>query len=153
MESILDTIKQLLGIPEDDDSFDTDVKVNINAAIFTLSQIGIGPSNGYIVESNTQMWNDYIGSSLINLEGVKNYIYLKTKSMANDIIWFSLDSGVKPGLDIVVTFVVFLATSMLLSISFSIVLSSYQFLKCLSNGFRQFTTSHYCYPLSKLLIL
>ena len=79
MESILDTIKQLLGIPTDDDSFDTDVKVNINAAIFTLSQIGIGPSNGYIVTSNTQMWNDYIGSSLINLEGVKNYIYLKTK--------------------------------------------------------------------------
>ena len=79
MESILDTIKQLLGIPADDDSFDTDVKVNINAAIFTLSQIGIGPSNGYIVTSNTQMWNDYIGSSLINLEGVKNYIYLKTK--------------------------------------------------------------------------
>ena len=79
MESILDTIKQLLGIPTDDDSFDTDVKVNINAAIFTLSQIGIGPSNGYIVTSNTQMWNDYIGASLINLEGVKNYIYLKTK--------------------------------------------------------------------------
>ena len=79
MESILDTIKQLLGIPTDDDSFDTDVKVNINAAIFALSQIGVGPSNGYIVTSNTQMWNDYIGVSLINLEGVKNYIYLKTK--------------------------------------------------------------------------
>ena len=79
MESILDTIKQLLGIPIDDDNFDTDIKVNINAAIFTLSQIGVGPINGYIVTSNTQMWNDYIGSSLINLEGVKNYIYLKTK--------------------------------------------------------------------------
>ena len=79
MESILDTIKQLLGIPTDDDSFDTDVKVNINAAIFTLSQIGIGPSNGYIVTSNTQMWNDYIGGYLINLEGFKDYIYLKTK--------------------------------------------------------------------------
>ena len=79
MESILDTIKQLLGIPIDDDSFDTDVKVNINAAIFTLSQIGIGPLNGYVVTSNTQLWTDYIGSSLINLEGVKNYIYLKTK--------------------------------------------------------------------------
>ena len=79
MESILDTIKQLLGIPTDDDSFDTDVKVNINTAIFNLSQIGVGPANGYIVTSNTQMWNDYIGASLINLEGVKNYIYLKTK--------------------------------------------------------------------------
>ena len=78
MESILDTIKQLLGIPVDDDNFDTDVKININAAIFALSQIGVGPANGYIVTSNTQMWNDYIGASLINLEGVKNYIYLKT---------------------------------------------------------------------------
>ena len=79
MESILDTIKQLLGIPIVDDSCDTDVKVDINAAIFTLSQIVVGPANGSIVASNTQMWNDYIGSSLINLEGVKNYIYLKTK--------------------------------------------------------------------------
>lgn len=79
LESILDTIKQLLGIPVDDDNFDTDVKININAAIFALSQIGVGPINGYIVTSNTQLWNDYIGTSIIKLEGVKNYIYLKTK--------------------------------------------------------------------------
>lgn len=80
MESILNTIKKLLGIDIEDDSFDTDVIVNINSAIFNLSQMGIGPRNGFIVSSIEQKWTDYIDSSItINLEGVKNYIYLKTK--------------------------------------------------------------------------
>lgn len=79
MESILDTIKQLLGIPTDDESFDTDIKIHINSATIPLAQMGIGPKNGFIVVTKDQVWNDYIGSSTINLESVKNYIYLKTK--------------------------------------------------------------------------
>jgi hypothetical protein len=79
MDSILNTIKKLLGIDAEDTSFDTDVIVNINLAIFNLSQIGIGPNNTFIVTSVDQTWSDYIGSSVVNLEGIKNYIYLKTK--------------------------------------------------------------------------
>lgn len=79
MESILDTIKQLLGIPVEDESFDTDIKVYINTVIPNIAQMGIGPKNGFIVTSNTQLWSEYIDSTLINLEGVKQYIYLKVK--------------------------------------------------------------------------
>lgn len=79
MESILDSIKQLLGIPSEDESFDTDIKVYINAITPNLAQMGIGPKNGYIVTTNTQTWSDYIDSTIINLEGVKQYIYLKVK--------------------------------------------------------------------------
>lgn len=79
MDSILDTIKKLLGIDADDDSFDVDVTIDINFAIFSLSQMGVGPKNGFIVISKDQKWSDYIDSTIINLEGVKNYLYLKTK--------------------------------------------------------------------------
>lgn len=79
MESILNTIKKLLGIDIEDDSFDTDIIIIINSIIPALSQMGIGPNNGFIVTSIHDKWSDYIVNSSINLEGVKNYLYLKTK--------------------------------------------------------------------------
>jgi hypothetical protein len=79
MDSILNTIKKLLGIDATDTSFDTDIIIGINSAIFSLSQMGIGPNNSFILTSVDQKWSDYIGNSSINLEGIKNYLYLKTK--------------------------------------------------------------------------
>lgn len=78
MDSILNTIKKLLGIDSEDSSFDIDIMVIINSIIPTLSQIGVGPSNGFIVTSTDDKWLDYINNT-INLEGVKTYIYLRTK--------------------------------------------------------------------------
>ena len=79
MDSILNTIKKMLGIDSDDTDFDVDIMIHINSITPNLSQMGIGPTNGYIVTSSEQLWSDYIDSSIINLEGVKTYIYLKTK--------------------------------------------------------------------------
>lgn len=79
MDSITNTIKQSLGIDPSDDSFDSDIILNINTAIFSLSQMGVGPSNGYIVTSIDDKWIDYINTTTINLEGIKTVIYLKTK--------------------------------------------------------------------------
>lgn len=77
--SILNDIKQLLGIPIDDDSFDTDIKIHINTITPGLGQMGIGPTNGFIVLDDDQQWSEYINSDTINLEGVKTYLYLKIK--------------------------------------------------------------------------
>lgn len=79
MDSIVNTIKKLLGIDESEDAFDLDIITHINTAIFSLSQIGVGPPNGYIVSSIEDKWTDYISQSTINLQGVKSYIHLKTK--------------------------------------------------------------------------
>ena len=78
-DSILDTIKKLIGIDSEDDSFDVDILTAINSTIPALSQMGIGPKKGYIVLSRDNTWTDYIPNQTINLEGVKTYIYLKTK--------------------------------------------------------------------------
>lgn len=77
MESILDTIKKMLGIESDYTHFDIDIITNINTIFLNLQQIGVGPKSGFSITDNTTKWNDYI--SLGNLEAVKTYIYLKVR--------------------------------------------------------------------------
>ena len=79
LDSILNTIKKLLGIDSDDNSFDIDIMAIVNSIIPSLSQMGIGPKNGFIIMSSDDKWLDYIEDDTINLEGVKTYLYLKTK--------------------------------------------------------------------------
>lgn len=79
MDSILSSIKKLLGLDVEDTSFDIDVMMAINTIIPVLSQMGVGPSNGFIVTSSLNTWNDYITDDSINLQGIKTYIYLRTK--------------------------------------------------------------------------
>lgn len=76
-ENILDSIKKLLGIPEDYTAFDTDILVFINSAMMTLQQLGVGPERGLIVQG-TELWGDFIPSDTM-IEGVKQYIYLCVK--------------------------------------------------------------------------
>ena len=78
-ESILDSIKQKLGLtPDVITEFDTDVTDAINMAISTLTQLGIGPSTGYAITSKEDKWTDYIGDDP-RLTMVKTYVYLKTR--------------------------------------------------------------------------
>lgn len=79
MDSILNNVKKLLGIDSEDDSFDVDVMTMINSTIPSLAQMGIGPSNGYMVTSADDKWTDWITTNTINLQGVKTYLYLKIK--------------------------------------------------------------------------
>lgn len=77
MDSILDSIKKLLGIQPEYTSFDEDIIVAINTSFATLNQLGVGPEGGYMIEDNTQTWNDYITTTNLNM--VKTYIYLKSR--------------------------------------------------------------------------
>lgn len=78
MESILLTIRTMLGIEDDFDGFDTEILAGINSAIFSLSQIGVGPSGGMTVTGDVETW-DTLFDSVPNLEAVKSYIWLKTR--------------------------------------------------------------------------
>lgn len=77
MESILDTIKKMLGIESDYTHFDIDIITNINTIFLNLQQIGVGPKSGFSITDNTTTWYDYISGE--NLEAVKTYIYLKVR--------------------------------------------------------------------------
>ena len=78
MDSILLSIKKLLGIDTVCDHFDTDVILHINSALMVLNQLGVGPPNGFVVTSNAETWSDFLGTNQ-TIEAVKTYIYLKVK--------------------------------------------------------------------------
>lgn len=77
-ESILKTIKQLIGCPDDFEQFDLDLTIHINSAFATLTQLGVGPKEGYRITGPDNVWSEFEEdaqkSSLI-----KDYVYIKTR--------------------------------------------------------------------------
>ena len=80
MDSILISIKKVLGLGPDDREFDSDIIMHINTVFVTLNQIGVGPASGFVISDDTSMWNDFTDGNL-NIENVKTYIYFKVKLM------------------------------------------------------------------------
>lgn len=78
MESILTSVKKMLGISEEYKHFDKDLVMHINSTLFVLTQLGIGPTEGFSIYDDTAIWEDFLGD-VINLELVKSYVYLKVK--------------------------------------------------------------------------
>lgn len=78
MDSILTSIKKVLGIYEDDTSFDVDILMHINTVIMILRQMGIGPSRGFTVLDSYTTWEDYLSDTSL-IEAVKTYIALKVR--------------------------------------------------------------------------
>lgn len=78
MESILTSIKKLLGIAEEYDHFDQDVIMHINSVLMILNQLGVGPPEGFAIEDDGATWSDFIPDSS-KIELVKSYVYLKVR--------------------------------------------------------------------------
>lgn len=77
-DSILLSIKKMLGLPEEYDAFDLDIITHINSVFSILMQIGVGPVKGFMIEDKTAIWTDYIqDTSLYQL--VKSYMVLKVR--------------------------------------------------------------------------
>ena len=77
-DSILTSVKKMLGIAEDYTFFDADVLMHINMVFMVLYQLGVGPSTPFSISDNSATWSDFLGDAT-DLEGVKTYIYLKAK--------------------------------------------------------------------------
>ena len=76
--SILDTIKQMLGIAVEDDNFDNELIVHINSAISVLTQLGVGPVEGYRIEDATQEWPDLLADRK-DIDNVKSAVYCRVR--------------------------------------------------------------------------
>lgn len=77
-ESILDYVKKLLGIQKDYTHFDPDVIYGINAAFGVLTQLGVGPEEGFMINDDSAKWIDFV-SDTSRLSLIKPYVYLKTR--------------------------------------------------------------------------
>ena len=77
MESILISIKKLLGIMPDYTNFDDDIIIHINTAFAMLNQLGVGPKGGFMIVDENSEWKEYTTKNNLNM--VKTYIYLKVR--------------------------------------------------------------------------
>ena len=78
MDSILQSIKKLLGIAAEYNAFDTDIMIHINSVFSILTQLGVGPTDGFYITGPNEVWTDFMPTSA-RLEMVKTYMYLKVR--------------------------------------------------------------------------
>lgn len=78
MDSILISIKQMLGISKEYDAFDAVLIMHINTVFMNLSQLGVGPNEGFSIIDEADKWSDFISEDP-RLESIKSYVYLKVK--------------------------------------------------------------------------
>lgn len=81
MESILTSVKKLLGIDKDYTHFDNDLIMHINSVFMVLTQLGVGPSEGFAISDANAMWSDFIGEDDKNFQAIKTYVYMKVRLM------------------------------------------------------------------------
>jgi len=79
-DSILASIKKMLGLEDEYTPFDMDVIIHINTAFMTLCQAGIGPKEGFTVTDYNQIWSDFLTNKVM-LGGVKTWVYLQVKML------------------------------------------------------------------------
>lgn len=78
MDSILTSIKKMLGIEKEYTHFDPDIIMHINTVFMTLQQIGVGPTEGFSIEDETAIWDDFL-DDVTQYQAVKTYIFLKVR--------------------------------------------------------------------------
>lgn len=78
MDSILTSIKKMLGIEAEYEHFDQDIIMHINSVFTDLAQIGVGPIKGFVIEDDIATWTDFLPEET-NFHSVKTYMYLRVK--------------------------------------------------------------------------
>lgn len=79
MDSILNSIKKLIGMDPEYTQFDTDLIVYINSMFAILKQVGVGPENGFSISDDSAKWDEYLPDYDKNFEFVKTYIQQRVK--------------------------------------------------------------------------
>jgi len=79
-ESILTSIKKLLGIEESYEHFDQDLVIHINSVFMILNQLGLGPKEGFNIVDKNDKWSSFLGTNQ-DLSSVISYVYLKVRLM------------------------------------------------------------------------
>lgn len=80
-ESILTSVKKVLGIPEYYEHFDQDILLHLNSVMSILHQLGVGPENGFVVEDDSTTWSDLFDGDIDTnkMSYVKSYVCLRVR--------------------------------------------------------------------------
>ena len=77
-ESILLSIKKMLGLDKDYDVFDPELIIHINSVFGTLHQLGVGPEDQFRISGDSESWTDF-DTEGEQIDEVKDYIFLRVK--------------------------------------------------------------------------
>ena len=77
-DSILDTVKKMLGVDLVDDSFDMELIIFINDVFSKLNQLAVGPTTTYVIDDRLDKWTDFL-LDRADLNMVKTYMYLQVR--------------------------------------------------------------------------
>jgi len=80
-DSILTSVKKVLGIPSYYDHFDRDILLHLNTVMSILNQLGVGPEEGFIVEDDSTTWSDLFDGDIDTnkMMYVKSYVCLRVR--------------------------------------------------------------------------
>ena len=93
MDSILTSIKKQLGIEEEYEHFDPELIMHINTVLMTLTQIGVGPSDGFAVTDKNDKWTDFVHDTpSFKVDWIKTYVGLQVKMIFDTPTGSALDS-------------------------------------------------------------
>lgn len=79
--SILDSVKKVLNLDPSYTAFDPDIIMFINSAFVTLHQLGLGPTEGFWIESPAETWDEFITSPPNYVNMVKTYVFLRARML------------------------------------------------------------------------
>lgn len=77
-DSILTTIKKLLGLDDEYKVFDQDIIVFINSTFLQLKQLGVGPIDGFSINGEDEVWGDFLNDEE-TLKATQTYIYTRVR--------------------------------------------------------------------------
>ena len=80
-ESILKTLKKMLGMDSEFTAFDNDLLMHINSIFMTLHQLGVGAKEVFRISGNEETWGSFLSNSRTenDLNAVMDYMYLKLR--------------------------------------------------------------------------
>ena len=77
--SILNDVKESIGIVPEYDVFDNQLIICINSVFSTLHQLGVGPVEGFSIDGPDTKWDEYVDSSRFNF--IRSYMIMKVHVM------------------------------------------------------------------------
>lgn len=94
MDSILNSIKKLLGISNEETHFDSDLVMHINSVFTILNQLGVGPSKSFSITDDVAIWDDFVDNDA-DFDAIKTYMYLKVKLLFDPPLSSSVLSAIE----------------------------------------------------------
>jgi hypothetical protein len=80
--SILKSTKKVLGIADEYKAFDLDIITHINSAFSTLTQLGVGPANGFMIDDESEVWTDFVEDDTdFQWNAIRSYIFLRVRHL------------------------------------------------------------------------